>query len=241
MKFTFGFNASDVLCSFVEQKLEIISNATFAYSIINKRNISEIFIISNYNEEWVKTYLDNKLQYVDPVVVLALRRCSPFGWNEDMSIFSDIKFTNVFSLSRTFDIVNGYTFVLHDYDNNLVILSLLIDRDAKNETEAEIKKNKSKLQLLLIEIHEKIVMFFNDKNKASSLNDTLFTTRETEVLYWSGLGKTYSEISIILGISPSTVKFHMARVTSKLGVVNAKQAIRLSSELGLIKSPRSLG
>ncbi|MFT8209523.1 MAG: helix-turn-helix transcriptional regulator [Symbiopectobacterium sp.] len=241
MKFTFGFNASDVLCSFLEQKLEIINNAIFAYSIINKGNISEIFIASNYHDDWVKMYLDNKLQYVDPVVVMALRRCSPFVWNEDMSIFSNIKFTEVFALSRTFDIVNGYTFVLHDYDNNLVTLSLLIDKDAKNETEAEIKKNKSQLQLLLIEIHEKTVMFFDDNNKAPSLNDALFTARETEVLYWCSLGKTYSEISIILGISPRTVKFHMARVKSKLGVVNAKQAIRLSSELGLIKSPRSLG
>ncbi|WP_222409740.1 LuxR C-terminal-related transcriptional regulator, partial [Yersinia aldovae] len=41
--------------------------------------------------------------------------------------------------------------------------------------------------------------------------------------------------SIILGIKRSTVKFHIGNVVRKLGVLNAKHAIRLGIELQLIK------
>ena len=54
------------------------------------------------------------------------------------------------------------------------------------------------------------------------------------MLYWSSMGKTYGEIAVIAGISVSTVKFHMGHIVVKLGVGNARQAIRLGVELGLI-------
>ena len=54
------------------------------------------------------------------------------------------------------------------------------------------------------------------------------------MLYWSSMGKTYGEIAAIAGISVSTVKFHMGNIVSKLCVNNARQAIRLGVELGLI-------
>ncbi|WP_413544647.1 helix-turn-helix transcriptional regulator [Candidatus Symbiopectobacterium sp. NZEC135] len=238
MRFTLDKNANEVLRSYLEQKLKIIKGVVFAYSIINKRNLSEISVISNYHEEWVKTYLDNKFQYIDPVVIMALRRSSPFAWNEDITIFSDIKSTKIFSLSKKYNIVNGYTFVLHDHANNLATLSLILDADSNRNLESEIQENKSKLQLLLIESHEEIATFYADNSKAPFSNRALLTTRENEVLYWCSMGKTYSEIALIVGISPRTVKFHMASVTSKLGVINAKQAIRLSMELDLIKRPQ---
>ncbi|QBY46858.1 helix-turn-helix transcriptional regulator (plasmid) [Arsenophonus nasoniae] len=60
--------------------------------------------------------------------------------------------------------------------------------------------------------------------------------RENEVLHWVSVGKTYWEISLILGIKEGTVKFHMGNVVHKLGVRSAKQAIRASVELEFSKS-----
>jgi len=60
------------------------------------------------------------------------------------------------------------------------------------------------------------------------------TPREHQVLYWASMGKTYGETATILGISVSTVKFHMRNIVSRLGVSNARQAIRLSTELELL-------
>lgn len=66
----------------------------------------------------------------------------------------------------------------------------------------------------------------------------IFTLRETEVLYWSSMGKTYGEIVAIAGISVSTVKFHMGNIVSKLGVSNVRQTIRQGVELELITRQR---
>ena len=49
------------------------------------------------------------------------------------------------------------------------------------------------------------------------------------------MGKTYQEIALILGIKLSTVKFHIGNAVKKLGVTNARHAIRLGIELQLIR------
>lgn len=52
-----------------------------------------------------------------------------------------------------------------------------------------------------------------------------FSQREQEILHWIGTGKTNYEIGIILKISPNTVKNHVKRIFSKLGVTSRAQAI----------------
>jgi transcriptional regulator EpsA len=49
--------------------------------------------------------------------------------------------------------------------------------------------------------------------------------REHEIVHWVRLGKTNHEISIILGISPNTVKNHLKRIFSKLDVTSRAQAV----------------
>ncbi|MEW7002261.1 helix-turn-helix transcriptional regulator [Serratia marcescens] len=49
------------------------------------------------------------------------------------------------------------------------------------------------------------------------------------------MGKTYQETAMILGIKTGTIKFHMSNVVKKLGVTNARHAVRLGMELRLIK------
>lgn len=48
--------------------------------------------------------------------------------------------------------------------------------------------------------------------------------REGEVASWLAQGKTNGEIALILGISPATVKHHVASVLAKLGVENRTAA-----------------
>lgn len=235
MEFTFYDDAVDEVHSHLEQRLKFIKGVIYAYTVVNKKNLSDIFCITNYHDEWVKIYLDNQFQYIDPVVMMAFGRSSSFSWDERNALFSDTKADKVFSLAKDYNIVNGYTFVLHDHTDNLVTLSLVINGDSKTALEDEINNNKSELQLSLIDLHEKIPTV-NHKNKNNSyLKSTLLTLREHDILYWSSMGKTYCEIAMIIGISLRTVKFHMANVTRKLDVTNVRQAIRLSIELGLIK------
>lgn len=56
------------------------------------------------------------------------------------------------------------------------------------------------------------------------------TSREREVLFWIGRGKSNSEIGSILGIASATVKKHLERIYPKLGVENRTAAASFSLE-----------
>lgn len=67
-----------------------------------------------------------------------------------------------------------------------------------------------------------------------SVTNTNLTQREIEIIGWSALGKTSSEVAIIEGISERTVNFHLANVMEKLGAVNKTAAVAKAVRLGLI-------
>ena len=62
---------------------------------------------------------------------------------------------------------------------------------------------------------------------SKSMNDDKLglSERETEILDWVAMGKTNSEIGMILMISAFTVKNHMQRIFQKLNVFNRAQAV----------------
>ncbi len=60
------------------------------------------------------------------------------------------------------------------------------------------------------------------------------TLRETEVLKWSGVGKTTWEMSCILGCSERTINFHLANASRKLGSFSRQQAVGVALAQGLI-------
>jgi LuxR family transcriptional regulator, quorum-sensing system regulator CviR len=60
------------------------------------------------------------------------------------------------------------------------------------------------------------------------------SAREREVLCWAQQGKTYWEIGCILGISERTVKFHVARIKSRLDVASVAHAIAKAMRMGLM-------
>ncbi|MDB5897336.1 MAG: transcriptional regulator, LuxR family [Ramlibacter sp.] len=54
---------------------------------------------------------------------------------------------------------------------------------------------------------------------------TVLSAREAEIMEWVRMGKTNSEIAMILTLSTFTVKNHMRRIYKKLDVLNRAQAV----------------
>lgn len=231
----------ETLRDYIDRKLSPLGNPEYAYTVVNKKKPSDVLIISSYPDEWFNLYRANNFQLTDPVILTAFKRVSPFVWDENITLMSDLKFTKIFSLSKKYNVVNGYTFVLHDQMNNLALLSILIGSKGDNNLEARLSSERGAMQMLLIDINEQMYRLA-DSVLPGRLQDKsvegkpIFTPRESDVLYWASMGKTYSEVAAILGISVSTVKHHMGNVVIKLGVSNARQAIRLGVELELITS-----
>ncbi len=229
---------SETLRDHIDRKLSVFGDIEYAYTVVNKKNPSDVLIISSYPDEWVNLYRSNNFQLTDPVILNAFKRSSPFVWDENITLMSELKFTKIFSLSKKYNIVNGFTFVLHDHMNNLALLSVIIASNKQEDLEARMLSERGAIQMLLIDINEQMYHLAGvdaaGRKKNAAISKGIFTPRENEVLYWASMGKTYGEIVGIVGISVSTVKFHMGNIVAKLGVSNARQAIRLGVELELI-------
>ncbi|TQI78093.1 LuxR family quorum-sensing system transcriptional regulator ExpR [Serratia fonticola] len=222
---------------FLERKLIKYNDVKYAYAIMNKRNPANFTVISN-RIDWVEFYTKNNFQFTDPVLITASNRMTPFPWDENITVESGVKFLKLFNAAKEYNIANGYTFVLHDPHHNLVVLSFFLDSQSAGRME-NIEKDKSKLQMLLMTTHEAFIAHYRELKSIGYFEKIngkeIFSDRENDVLYLASMGKSYQEIALILGVKLTTIKYHIGNAVKKLGVTNAKHAIRLGVELQLIR------
>ena len=69
---------------------------------------------------------------------------------------------------------------------------------------------------------------------ASRLSEEDLSEREIEILKQGVSGATNKQIARVLGISPSTVKFHLNNAYGKLGVTTRTAAISIAAKRGLV-------
>lgn len=214
--------------------LEEYGDIKYAYAIMNKKNPIDMIIINNH-PTWFDIYIESNYQLIDPVIIKSLDRVEDFSWDEKIRILSELTLPKIFNAGKKHNIVAGHTFVLHDNKHNLAVLSILEGDSGDAALKNCIKNNREKLQSLLTSIHQKMLSLYQKMEGYSHNKIVMLSPRENEVLYWASSGKTYQEIAIILGIKLSTVKFHIGKVVKKLGVSNAKHAIKLAVELQIIR------
>lgn len=65
-------------------------------------------------------------------------------------------------------------------------------------------------------------------------SDCVLSKREVECLRWAAIGKTDKEISMILGRSHATIRYHIHRAGEKLDSVNRAQTIFKAGQLGYL-------
>ena len=65
-------------------------------------------------------------------------------------------------------------------------------------------------------------------------SDCKLSKREVECLRWAAIGKTDKEISLILGRSHATIRYHVHRAGEKLSSVNRSQTVFKAGQLGYL-------
>ncbi len=90
------------------------------------------------------------------------------------------------------------------------------------------------LELLIPHLHLALSDICGNRRPCPHMNSIDLSVREKEVLNWLKHGKSSWDISVILGISESTVNYHVYNVMLKLDVVNRPQAVAAAVRLGLI-------
>ncbi|MGY2261110.1 LuxR family transcriptional regulator [Pseudomonas sp. SDO55104_S430] len=219
------------LKSTLEMEIQEKGFLRFTYFIVRKTNLKSAFLISNYPPGWVEEYMLRSHYLTDPVIQRGLRTVAPFFWRECRIKDGDYNSINSKTMKHS-PLTGGYCFTLHDANG---CFSLLNVGDRFDPALLRIREqHKAELQMLLIRFHQRIIFspqileFIFSERKRKSL-----TSREQEILKWACIGKTYTEISLITGISVRTVKFHMRNIVEKLDVSNAKHAISKAQQEGL--------
>jgi DNA-binding CsgD family transcriptional regulator len=104
---------------------------------------------------------------------------------------------------------------------------------SSEEWQASKRSMRREFQVLANYFHQHILRIYgNDAEQ-----QMLVSARELDCLKWAAAGKTAWEVSVILGISERTVRFHLNAAREKLNCLTTTQAVAKAVSQRLIELP----
>lgn len=210
------FQHDNAIAGMVHLKLSMIDD------IISVVNI-------DYPMEWMQIYFQNEFQFIDPIIRFNFTNFKPQIWSETYRKYSAEKSAFV-SMAGEFGLREGITHgVLDGVGLNGSIFSF-----AGNSFKP-MPNHLGMLEIIVPHLHQALLRII--KKTAiyeGDTNDQPLSARELEILKWIREGKTNWEVSVILGISERTVKFHVSNIINKLNTSNRSHAIAKALDLNII-------
>ncbi len=185
-------------------------------------------LVTNYPEHWMKFYNENNYLGIDPVVRGVLTIKTPFFW-DDLKSNPDIPEDSFHIIDEGYEsgVRDGVAFPLYSGPGEICGVGL-----ARSESE----KGKDYEFLARANL---LSTFFHEKYRSFLLKPTIrtLTDKEKDILCWAAEGKTDEEISFIIGISSSTVRFYWNRIFEKLETKGRVYSVTKAVALNII-APR---
>ena len=201
-----------------------LDHAVYATVLADDRVIG----YTNYPEEWVRYYTENKLHHIDPVISAASSSIIPVNWRK---IGCDYSKNEVFRLAREFGIGNlGLSVPVRGPYGDFAVFSV-----TKNCSEAEWALRCK----LIMKDMQSIAFFYHDAIMRQSgmfklLNKKTLSRREREVLQWYARGKTQDDIATLTGLKSSTVSAYLQSARTKLNALTSAHAAARAIRFGEI-------
>lgn len=177
----------------------------------------QMVLARKWPQGWFETYIKENYVAVDPVVRLCRNSVNPFEWDEaPYDRDTEPRAHEVMNRAVDFRMSNGFCIPIHGLTGYEACVSLGgVDLDLSPRT-------KPAIHLMSMYAFERIRQLITptDQNRLERL-----TAREREVLTWTALGKTSSEIGEILTLSKRTVDEYSVRATRKLRAQNKTHAV----------------
>jgi len=171
-------------------------------------------VVSNYPEDWMDYYKTNQYEKKDPVPQFGLTASRPFTW---ATVTSHRKLTpeqlKVMQEAEEARLLDGIAVPVCGMNGELAGFGIASSLGG-------IKPDRTllhKIQALAFQFHLTFTeLEKNDLPPTEDLGEVYLTEREREIMSWAAEGKSDSVIAEILGVSHSTVRFHMNNVFKKL-------------------------
>lgn len=181
-------------------------------------------INSGLPQGYLQAYLSQKDSLLQPLVQRVLSG-GPVTLLDLKEAHLDPK---VQALNRKMEIDTCLTGVFRDPDRRTMVLCI------PNPKVCAVERLLKKVRLLFPHLYH-VMRKLNFRPAPVGHNP--LSERELDVLQWVVSGKTNWEISIIMGVTVDTVKFHMKNIYRKLDACNKAQAIASAHRLELITGP----
>ena len=185
------------------------------------------FFFNTWPPEWLLEYQQNDYVRHDMLPAVARLSATPFTWVELLrdreQTPKQIEFHN---RVRDLGVIDGYAVPIH-LPGGDVGLCVSVSTHIIDDAEERLA-----LHMASLYAHDRC-RALGGSIEASSVKAPL-SPRELECLKWVRDGKSDTDIGKILGISHTTVHFHVERVKKKLGVRTRTQAAAIVMTLGYL-------
>ncbi|WP_294739109.1 LuxR family transcriptional regulator [uncultured Pseudomonas sp.] len=220
---------SEITCMY-EAALNLTYELDFQYCAFTlsshlPTNHTKTVRINNYSNEWNKLYKQENYFDLDPIVAHCKRSVLPIVWDEQT--YACVP--DLWVHSQSYGLKFGWTQSVHDFQGVFSMLSL--GRDTRPVSPEELYEKAGQALWLCHALHAVVAQKYADKPSLQA--PSKLTPRETEILQWSAMGKTASDIATILCLSERTVGFHISSAMKKLGVNNKIAAVITAVKAGL--------
>ena len=197
-----------------------------------KNKLKEPIVLSTYTMQWQNFYRSNDLFLHDPVLYQTFFNILPTDWQS--YDISNIRAKNVISIGREYRIGDfGLSIPVRGPMVERAVVSLTYDG---TESSWNLLKSSNIKDFVLISqlIHNTVIRIMNIRDHIDAPIKISLTPREMHCLYWASQGKTAYETSIIMGISPNTVRAYIESARHSLNCVSVTQAVCEAIKLNLM-------
>ena len=203
-----------------------VTHIVYSTSISNVDPTITPLVRSTYPAVWLKRYIDMSYERVDPVLKRGYASSFPFRWSEiedqdraAVAMMSDAARHGIGPQGLSIPVI------AKTGRRGLFSISSLEPVDI---WDLFVAANLPALKEIAFGLHKQVGAEICGEPALH------LTARELECLAWCARGKEASDIAIILGISPHTVRDYLKSTRFKLGCSNLPQAVAKGIALGFI-------
>ena len=211
---------------------------SFVYGLIagdGPSRDSKAYIWTNQPEHWVRAYDANAYLEVDPRVLGAWSRQSPFFW-DGARCRRDPRTAQFIKHAAQYGICSGVMISFSLGNNSRAGFALNSPvSPVTNQRHLEMTRSLGTTMVLASRIHDLFMSHYVNRGIPPMQQGAPLSPRERQCLELAARGMTSGDIGIKLGIACRTVNYHFGNVLSKLGVLNRNEAIAKAVAQGLIQ------
>ncbi len=188
-------------------------------------------VFENYPDDWMKYYISNGYEKIDPVPQYCFNSNRPFTWDFVTNHLNISKIQKKLMYeAREADLIDGIAVPMHGVNGELSGVGMASSHGNPEADRTSLMIIKAICNQFHLAYTDLLIAENGEKIDAG----IKLTNREHEILLWAAEGKSDADIADILGISYSTVRFHLNNVYSKLAANERIFAITKAIRLGLI-------